>query len=160
MASLLRDLTLSFSRRILLNMRSEYLGSLTRHAKTCDTVTVCGVRAEVLQHVRDFVYTDRLPYGLSKELLRDVRFLHLLHSCSIEKVFCEPNSFATTKQLAQAGTMCNIPDLVQDAQMQGKLRAMADSAVVEKQMKPALSVGELRCIIAYYFRLTQWVLVM
>lgn len=51
-------------------------------------------------------------------------------------------------QLAQAGTVCNIPDLAQDAQKQGKLRAMADSAMVEKQMKPALTIDELRCLLA------------
>ena len=64
--------------RIVLSIRSEYLGSLTRRTKAGDTVVVCGLSAEVLRHVRDFVYTDRLPADLSQDLLRDVRIFFLL----------------------------------------------------------------------------------
>ncbi len=140
-----RDLTLFVfvSPRILLSIQSEYLGSLTRRAKPGDTVRVSDMSAEVLRHVRDFVYTDRLPADLSQDLLRDVRIFFLLLQC---RVFVCLTLFATTKQLAQAGVMCNISDLVQDAQKKGKSRAMADSAMVEKQMKPAMSINELRCV--------------
>lgn len=78
------------------------------------------------------MYTDRLPAGLSKEMLTDVWTIH--HAQCL--VCC---SLTLYLQLAQAGRMLNIADLVHDALNAQKARVLADSGVVERQMKPALS---------------------
>ena len=90
-----------------------------------------------------FLYTDQLPYGLEPPQLKEVRMVDELNDC-ISRSFTD-----APMQLADAGRALQLPDLVEASQKKVKARAVADSAAVERQMRPALTdpaISSLRCV--------------